>query len=449
MPRLTLPRFTLPDPRTLLRRLAFAVVGLVVLGFALIGVLDATRGTPLRYVLTLDGALDSAGLPAVRDSLFTRTMQLYTGMNLEPGNDVEMLLDGDGTYPPFWRDLRGARRSITAQFYYSQEGAVADTLAAILLERHRAGVQVLVLLDAFGSGPLKERWVPRLRAAGIRVAWMRPLHWYTINRANERSHVRAIVVDGAVGYTGGFGLADYWLGDGTSPDEWRETNVRVEGRTVAQLQAAFAVGWVEATGMLLTGDDFFPPPAFAPAGRQAAGVLLTSPTVGSTTAERFMALSIVGARERLWISNSYFVPDDDFRRLLVRASERGVDVRLMLSGPETDVRTTLHAARYRYEELLRGGVRIFEYQPSNMHAKSFVVDGIWSSIGTMNFDNRSMAFNNEIMVAALDTTLGAQMEAAFEKDMRHAREITIAEVQARDWRQRLAAWGSHLLSRVL
>lgn len=449
MPPSLLSRLRLADPRTLVRRVALAMVGAVVLAFALIGVLDATRGTPLRYVRTIDGAIDSAGLPAVRDTLFARTMQLYTGTSLERGNAVEVLLDGDGTHPPFWRDLRDARRTLTVQFYYSMESAVADTLAAILLERHEAGVKVLVLLDAFGSQPLKHEWVPRLRAAGIQVAWLRPLHWYTLNRANERSHVRAIVVDGRVGYTGGFGLADYWQGDGVSPGEWRETNVRVEGPVVAQLQAAFAVGWVEATGMLLTGEDFFPRPVFEPAGTVAAGVLHTIPTVGSTTAERFLAITIAGARERLWISNSYFVPDDDFRRLLVRASARGVDVRLLLAGPATDVRTTLHAARYRYEELLRGGVRIFEYQPSNMHAKTFVADGLWSAIGTMNFDNRSLVFNNEIMVTALDSTVGAQMEAVFLADLEHAREVTLADVRARGVWARALAWGAHLLSRVL
>lgn len=431
--------------RPVVRALFLTVGGLAVLVFALIGVLSVTRDTPVRSVGTLDGGK----LPAVTDSLFQRTMQMYTGLDMREGNAVELLQNGDGTYPSFWADLRGARKTITAQFYFSQPGAVADTLAAILIDRRRAGVRVLLLLDAFGSQPLKGPWVARLRDAGVEVAWLRPLHWYTLHKADQRSHVRAIVVDGAVGYTGGFGLADYWLGNGLSPDQWRESNVRMRGPAVAQLQAAFAEGWAEATGQLLTGNDFFPPSAFRPVGAVRAGILHTVPTVGSTPAERFLALTIAGSRRRLYITNSYFVPDDDFRRLLIDAARRGVDVRVLVAGPLTDIRTTYHASRQRYEELLTGGVRIYEYQPSNMHAKTIVADGVWSSVGSMNFDNRSLAFNNELMLTALDGVVGARMDSIFIADLAHSREIDLATFRRRAWRERMLEWGANLVWRVL
>lgn len=431
--------------RPLVRTILLTLGALVVLLFALIGVLGVTRGTPVRSVSTLDGGR----LPSVVDPLFRRTMQMYTGLDLRDGNVVEPLENGNGTYPVFWDDLRGARRTITAQFYFSQPGAVADTLAAILLERRRAGVRVLLLLDAFGSQPLKGAWVQRLRDAGVEVAWLRPLHWYTLHKADQRSHVRAIVVDGSVGYTGGFGLADYWLGDGLRPDQWRESNVRFRGPAVAQLQAAFAEGWAEATGLLLTGGDFFPPRAFDSVGTVSAGILHTAPTVGSTSAERFLALTIVGSRRRLYITNAYFVPDDDFSRLLTDAAGRGVDVRILAAGPLTDVRTTYRAARQRYERLLEGGVRIYEYQPSNLHSKTIVADGVWSAIGSMNFDNRSLAFNNEIMLTALDSVVGARMDSIFLADLAHSREIDLAVFRLRTWRERLLEWGANLISRVL
>lgn len=417
----------------------------VVLFFALIGLLTVTRSTPVSSVRTLDGGR----LPAVTDSLFARSMEMYTGLRLLHGNEVELAMNGDAIYPHLWADLRSARSTITIQLYFSLPSTVADTLAEILLERQRAGVQVLLLLDAFGSQPLRGEWVDHLRRAGVEMAWLRPLHWYTLHKADHRSHTRVIIVDGQVGYTGGFGLADYWLGDGRHDGQWRESNVRVRGPAVARLQAAFAEGWAEATGQLLTGDDFFPPAAFEAVGPVQAGILHTVPTVGSTPAERFLALTIAGSRHTLYIANAYFVPNEDFRRLLIRAVGRGVDVRILGTGPRTDIRTTYYASRQRYEELLRGGVRIYEYQPSNMHAKTLVADGVWSAIGSMNFDNRSLAFNNELMLTVLDSVVGASMDSSFMEDLRYSREITLPEFRRRPWTDRVLEWGANLVWRVL
>ena len=439
------PRADLRDIAAVLRAIVIGAGALVVLVLALIGFLDVTRGTPVSRVL----AVGEGEAPRIGDSLFVRTMQMYAGVNMEPGNAVQILENGEGTYPLFWQDLRSARSTITAQFYYSLPGAVADTFATILAERARAGVRVLLLLDAFGSGPLRGDWSERLEDAGVHVAWLRPLRWYSLHQADHRSHVRAIVVDGEVGYTGGFGLADYWLGGGRAPDEWRETNVRVRGAAASQLQATFATTWAEATGGLLTGTAFFPAITFDSVGTVHAGLLHTTPTIGSTPAERFLALTIAGTERRLWIANSYFVPDDDFRGLLVDAARRGVDVRILVPGDRTDVKTTLWAGRRHYEELLRGGVRVFEYGPTNMHAKTFVADGRWSSIGSLNFDNRSLAFNDESTLIVDDARFGARMEAMFEADLRHAREVTRADVEDRPLHHRLLAFGASLLARVL
>lgn len=412
--------------------------------FALIGVLTVTRGSPVRRVL----AVGDARLPGVRDSLFSRTLELFTGLRVEPGNRVEVLANG-AVYPRLWDDIRSARQTVTVQMYFSKPGAVADSMAANLAERARAGVRVLLLLDAFGSQDLRGAWADSLKHAGVEVAWLRPLHWYTLHKAAQRSHVRVVVVDGRIGYTGGFGLADYWLGDGHSENEWRESNARFEGPSVAQLQAAFASGWAEATGQLITGGVFFPPASFAAPGTVQAGILHTVPTIGSTPAERFLALSISGARRTLYISNSYFVPDDDFRDLLVRAAKRGVDVRVLTAGDRSDVKTTLYAGRARYPELLRGGVRIYEYQPTMMHAKTFVIDGVWSTVGSLNFDNRSLVFNNESNVVALDEGVGATLDSLFMSDLQYSKEITLAEFQRRSWAEKLLEWGANTLQRVL
>jgi cardiolipin synthase A/B len=428
-----------------LKRVGLVILAVIVVALALIGALSITRGTPVGRVVTLS---DSAP-PAVTDSLFERTFELFTGTHIYPGNAVWQSLNGDGTYPPLWADLRTAQHTITVQMYYSLPGKVADTLAAILKERARAHVRVLLLVDAFGSQHLSGKWIRSLRDAGVEVAKLRRLRWFTIHDAGDRSHVRVVVVDGRIGWTGGFGLADYWLGDGHHPDQWRESNVRFAGPAVMELQAAFAAAWAEATGELLTGSLFFPNSGFQPVGPTHAGLLYTAPTTGSTPAERFLALTLSAARKRLYITNSYFVPDDDFRRLLERAVRRGVDVRILTTSSNTDVKTTWYAGRYRYEELLGRGVRIFEYQPTMLHSKTIIVDGVWGSIGSMNFDNRSMAFNDESNLVVLDSTVGAQMDSAFLDDLRYSKEIKLDEFRRRSAWSKLLEAGASLLSRLL
>lgn len=425
------------------RRSALLVVGAVVLLFALIGALHTFRGTPVSRVEVVGGGTER---PAITDSLFRETVELLTGTPLRHGHQVELLLNGDETFPRLWRELRGARRSITLQLYYMLPGAVSDSLFTVLAERSRAGVQVYLLHDAIGSDiePVAAR---ALRAAGVRMAAYRPVRWYTLNRAQHRSHVRAVVIDGQVGYTGGFGVDDKWLGDGVRG--WRETNVRFRGPAVGQLQAAFAIGWAEATGQLLTGPLFFPPAAFQTAGPRTAGLLYASPTVGSTKAERFLALSIAGARRTLYIANAYFVPDDDLRRLLRQAVRRGVDVRVLTAGRHTDIPSVRLAARDRYEELLRAGVRIYEYAPTMLHAKTLVADGVWSTVGTMNFDNRSAALNEESNLVVLDAQIGERLQRIFLADLRQAREIRLAQFRRRSAWQRLLENAASLLTRVL
>jgi len=423
------------------------VLGILVAGsLALVGILSITRGTPVEAVVAIG---KKTGPPAVTDSLFSRMTELYTGLHMTSGNAAEQVNNGD-VYPRLWKDLRAAKQTITVQMYYSQPGAVTDTIAAVLKERAKAGVRVLFVLDAFGSMNLKKAWADSLVAAGVEVGLLRQLHWYSLHNATDRSHVRVVVVDGEIGYTGGFGLADYWLGDGKHKDQWRDSNARFEGPSVMGLQAAFAAAWAECTGELIAGDTFFPKKAFTTMdGGIQAGIFFASPTTGSTPAERFVALSIASARRTLYVTNSYFVPDDDFRRLLVDARKRGVDVRILTVSKETDVKTTWWAGRSRYEELLKAGVRIYEYQPAMMHSKTFIVDGMWGSIGSMNFDNRSLAFNNESSFVFLDAPFGAQMDSTFADDLTRSKEIILSEFVKRPWYNHVIETGAGLLSRLL
>jgi cardiolipin synthase len=431
---------------SLIKYIAIAALILFGLALALIGILSVTHDTPVTSVMA-EG--DKSGPPSVEDPLFARSIELFTGTHIDPGNNIQILLNGDGTYPQLWKDIASAERTVTVQMYYAQPGAVADTMAKYLIDRAQHKVRVLLLLDAFGSQPLKREWRDSLKRAGIEVKWLRPLRWYTLQKAAQRSHVRVVVVDGKIGYTGGFGLADYWLGDGHHEDQWRETNVRFEGPTVAALQAAFAVAWAEATGELLTGDLFFPRSSFADVGDVQAGLMYSIPSTGSTSAERFLALSIAGARKTLYISNSYFIPGENFLQLLLAAAKRGVDVRVLTVSDKTDVKTTWYAGRTYYEKLLEGGVKIYEYQPTMMHSKSMVVDGIWSYVGSMNFDNRSLSFNNESLLVALDRRIGAQMNSIFMDDIKSSKEIKLDEFRKRALSGKILEWGAQKLRRVL
>jgi len=441
-----------PDTRTLTRarhataifkRAARWTLASAVLCLALIGFLHLTRGTAVEHVR----GVAADGIPiGVSEPQFPLVVTMMTGAWLSPGNRVEVTLNGDGTYARLWDDLRSATRSITLQLYYGAPGRMADTLAQILIERAKAGVRVFVLYDAFGTIDIPQEHRDTLRAAGVVVEPFRPIRLSRLHLAQNRSHVRGIVIDSRIAWTGGFGIDDKWLGDGRSNGSWRETNVRFEGPAVRQLQAAFAAAWVEATGVLFTGRATLAPQE---GGVTSAGLLYTSPALGSTAAERFFALSIAGARKTLYITNAYFAPDRSFVELLAAAARRGVDVRILTAGARTDVNTVRLAGRAWYPTLLEAGVRVYEWQPSTLHAKTFVVDGTWATIGSMNFDNRSMALNEEATLMVLDRTMGDQMDRLFMDDLGYAEEITAARFSQRSWLQRIAERGANLITRLL
>jgi cardiolipin synthase len=423
--------------------IAFLLFGLIAGLLAFMGLLSAVKGTPVRAV----GTMPSSPQPPTDSRAFRDGMELVSKTTMLPGHRVDVFTNGDETYPRLWEDLRSARESITMQMYYCEEGRMADTLSEILCERAHAGVKVMLLYDAFGSS-FKKTYLDGLQKAGVKAVSFRPLKIVAVRTMQNRAHMRVVCVDGRVGYTGGFGISDKWFGNGRDKDQWRDTNVRFTGPAVRQLQAGFVACWAEATGDLLVGDMLFP--AIEPESSGAvAGLLHCSPSVGSTEAERFFALSIASARKRLYITNSYFVPDKEFRLLIAGAARRGVDTRVLTAGMSSDVKSTLYASRARYEELLEAGVRIYEYRETMMHAKSIVVDGNWSAAGSMNADNRSLSFNEETVLMMLDEALGATLEKHFTDDIAHADEIDLATFRKRGAMARLKEHATHLVWRVL
>jgi len=404
---------------------------------ALIGLLWAylTRTTAIRRVIPLAGT-DEHTLDA-RGERFNLYLGLLTGTQIVGDNRIDVLFNGDSTFPRLWEALKGAEHAICVHVFEFHPGELADELLRILSERAQAGVKVLLLLDAVGGKRVTRDYRQRLIAAGASVATYRPLRFGNFYKYQQRMHMRAVIVDGRIGFTGGFGIADEWQGDGRSAGQWRDTNVRVEGAAAMQLQVAFSSNWAEATGDLLVGDAITPftelPPPKTP---QAAGIMACSPSLGATTAERFFFLAITSARERIYIASAYFVPSRDLRWLLMNAADRGVDVRILIPGVNTDQPMVWHAGRAIYGWLMDAGVRIFEYQPAMMHAKTFVSDGCWATVGTFNLDNRSMKLNDEVALIIRDEEIARCLDAQFLDDLKHARELHPADLAAAshlDW----------------
>jgi len=357
----------------------------------------------------------------VHDVAFLQTMHALTGAPMTPGNRAEILRNGVQIFPSMLAAIRAAQKTINLEFYIYWDGEVGRMFAEALAERARAGVAVKVILDAVGSAQTSRNLIDFLRRNGVDLEWYHPLRWYTLQRFNHRTHRKILLVDGTVGFSGGVGIADNWLGDADSKDHWRETMIRVEGPVVTQMQFAFMDNWVKSRGELLTGLDYFP--QVEPRGPHLTQVIKSSPSEGSSTVKLMYVVSIVSAEKSIWISNAYFVPDPDTLRALEGAVRRGVDVRVIVPGEFTDVPIVRQASRLYYERLLNHGIRVFEYQPTMMHAKTMVVDGIWSTIGSSNFDDRSFRLNDEVNVNVYDEGIAAKLEEMFREDLARSEEI--------------------------
>jgi cardiolipin synthase len=378
----------------------------------------------------------------VRDMAFLQTMHALTGSPLSEGNRVDILRNGVQIFPAMLTAIRNARKTINVEFYIYWDGSVGRQFAEALAERARAGVKVNVILDAVGSAGISHELTEFMQRNGISVEWYHPLRWYTLSTVNHRTHRKLLIVDGEVGFSGGVGIADCWLGDADSEEHWRETVVRVEGPVVTQMQFAFMDNWIKSRGELLTGLDYFP--RLDSRGSCLTQVLKSSPSEGSSAVKLMFIVSIVSAQKAIYINSAYFVPDTDTIRALEGAVRRGVDVRVIVPGEYTDVPIVRHAGRLFYAQLLRRGIRIFEYQPTMMHAKTMVVDGIWTSIGSSNFDDRSFRLNDEVNVNVFDEGIAAQMEKMFFEDLARSEEITGGRWLKRPWmdklKERVAGW---------
>jgi len=403
---------------------------------------------------------------------FVCLLAALTDAAVRRDSSAEVLANGEVFYEAQLEAIRNARSSVNLEAYIFYKGEVTRRFLDALTERARAGVKVKMVIDAIGSFATRNDYFKDLRAAGGRVEWYQPIRWYTFKRFNNRTHRELLVVDGKVGFIGGAGFADQWLKPQKSGPRWRDTFVRVTGSLVVGLQTTFVENWLEASGQILSGAEYFPDCYDAGRAGNRAGrgddrgdsgdgsgdggdggsdatnspeelrsglVVISSPGMGRSTRARvlFQAL-LASARKTIHINSPYFLPDANTRKELIRAAkERGVRVQIITPGPHADHALTRASGRRRFGELLKNGVCISEYQPAMIHVKALIVDGVWSVIGSTNFDNRSFGLNDEVNLAAADRGLARRLEEDFANDLSQSRIITYEDWQRRPLKERL------------
>jgi cardiolipin synthase len=392
---------------------------------ALVGALAATLATVLALnFVSAEKQIERSLVHRydVGDPQFLRELGIMLGPAIVDGNQVVNLENGDRIFPAMLAAIRGAQASINFESYIYWSGEIGRQFAQALEERARAGVPVNVLIDWAGSQQLDDELVEEMKSAGVEVRFYHPLRWYNLARMNNRTHRKLLVVDGRIGFTGGVGIADPWSGDAQDAAHWRDSHYRLEGPAVAQMQAAFLDNWIKTTGKVLQGPEYFP--KLERVGDALAQVFTSSPSGGGDSMQLMYLLSITAAQRRIDLSAAYFVPDELTRRALRQALARGVTLRIIVPGANTDVEVARRASRAAWGELLQAGAQIYEYQPAMFHCKMMLVDSQLASVGSTNFDNRSFRLNDEANLNVYDAAFVREQEAVFEADLRKSKRIS-------------------------
>ncbi len=406
------------------------VVGCLALLFVAALFLAGIFGPVPRYAIRSGQVLAENG-----SEEFLNMLEALTDAKVNRTGRLEVLTNGSSFYPAALAAIRGATRSLCLEAYIFQRSEIADQYLQAMTERARAGVQVNVVVDAFGSFRANAAFFKPLLEAGGKVAWYNRPRWYSLSRIDNRTHRELLIVDGRVGFIGGAGVADQWFkGVGDSP-RWRDTTVRVEGEAVPNLQATFAENWLASFGELLVGEEYFPP--IRCEDRLAAIVVNSTPTPGGSTRARVLfQMLLASAKHSISITTPYFLPDKGLVGELCHAVKRGVRVRILVPGRKADHVLTRSTSRGGYGPLLKAGAEVFEYQPSMIHAKVLVVDGLWAVVGSTNFDNRSFGINDEVNLAVRDEAVAARLERDTADDLADSRRVSLNEWEHRPLSER-------------
>lgn len=423
---------------------AFIVVQWIAIAFLCLMLVLALFEPPLPYGV---GAAPEGG---PESDEFLRVLAALTGAQVHRRCTVEVLTNGEAYYEAELEAIRRAQHSVNVEAYIFQKGEVTRRFLEALTERARAGVQVNLVIDAVGSFATWNGYFNELRTAGGRILFYHPIRWYTLPRINNRTHRELLIVDGTVGFLGGAGFADHWLlpnGRGKKRPRWRDTMFRVQGEAVLDMQSTFAENFLETAGEMLCDARYFP--ACDADGESLALVVRGTPSAGRSSRNRmlFQAL-IASARKSIQITSPYFLPDRSARAELRRAiRKRGVEVTIVTPGRHTDHLLTRVTSRRLYGSLLRAGARIYEYQPTMIHTKTMIVDGLWSVVGSSNFDYRSFGINDEVNLAARDAGIAERLAEDFAADLAESRLQTYRRWYRRPLFERAYEWVGALLER--
>lgn len=403
------------------------VVGGLCFAFVLLLLLAGVIGPMPRYSIA-----SLSDLPRNDSQQFLNVLESLADAKVNRTGALEVLTDGSAFYPAALEAMRSARDSICLEAYVFHPGEISRLYLEVMTERAKAGVQVNLVLDAFGSWAMTKTSLQSLTDAGGRVEWYNKARWYSLSRMDNRTHRELLIVDGRVGFIGGAGIADqWWEGKGKNP-RWRDTLVRVEGEAVPNLLATFAENWLTSHGELLVGPRYFP--EIQCDHKTVAMVVNSTPTPGGSTRARLLFQMLLASAQRsISITTPYFLPDKGLVRELCGAVERGVRVRILVPGRKSDHMLTRSTSRGGYGPLLRSGAEVFEYQPSMIHAKVLVVDGSWAVVGSTNFDNRSFGINDEVNLAVRDPEFAARLERDMDHDLAKSRQVSL-----KDWEHRPA-----------
>jgi cardiolipin synthase len=362
-------------------------------------------------------------------------------------NLIEALPNGERFYEAEFASLRQAQRNIDLEAYIFHKGEITRRLLDILTERARAGVQVRLTLDSLGSVSTPKSYFKALRQAGGRVEWYHPLRWDNWFMSNNRTHREITIVDGATAFVGGAGYADWWRYPEKNEPRWRDTVFRVQGDAVKGLQGVFVENWLESSGEILNGQQYFPSTSEHQGGTPVLVVASTPSSGGSTRSRVLFQMLIAAARKSIYITTPYFVPDRSMRQEMLRAMHRGVSVKIIVPGKHTDHYLTRSTGRRVFGELLEAGANIYEYQASMIHAKIMIADDAWVVFGSTNLDNRSFGINDEVNVAALNTDLAGTLTQQFNSDISHSDEIELQNWRNRSLFERLLEWVGDIVAR--
>ncbi|MDP8255647.1 MAG: phospholipase D-like domain-containing protein [Candidatus Alcyoniella australis] len=356
------------------------------------------------------------------------------------GNYVELLVNGVEILPGMLEAIENAEHSVNLESYIIYDDEVGHQFAEALIRKAEQGVAVRLMFDYFG-GKLSDPWIEALKRAGVEVVNFNPFHWYAMLKGDFRTHRKLMVIDGRIGFAGGVCLANEWRGDADAPDHWRDTHVRVEGPVVHQMQDLFWRNWTRAGKLSDYSEDYYP--YIPPKGDMLCGVVgRFEQGRGSRIREMFL-LPLAASQENYWASIAYFTPDYDVISAFSDAVDRGVDIRFIVPGEANDLPMVRRLSMKYYGRMLKEGVRIFEYQGTNMHAKTVTCDGVWSTVGSSNMNNRAFVHNAENNLVIYDEEFALQMEQLYRLDLARSREISLAEWKTRPLRKRFyeQIWG--------